>query len=120
MPFNEIDQSVLITFENWWFTLSQRNGESRKGLLLSTEQEIAILKRTDNIKHRAIIMTIYSAGLRISEAVQLKIKDIVSHRMQIRVQQSKGKKRQVHPAFTENPGNIKNLLLGIQTKRMAN
>lgn len=37
-------------------------------------------------------MTIYSAGLRISEAIHLKIKDIDSQRMQIRVEQSKGKK----------------------------
>lgn len=60
--------------------------------VLSTQEVTAILKVTQNIKHRAILMTIYSAGLRISEAVQLKIKDIDSHRMQIRVQQSKGKK----------------------------
>lgn len=37
-------------------------------------------------------MTIYSAGLRISEAIELKIKDIDSNRMQIFVQQSKGNK----------------------------
>ena len=37
-------------------------------------------------------MTIYSAGLRISECINLKIKDIDSNRMQIRIEQSKGKK----------------------------
>jgi site-specific recombinase XerD len=37
-------------------------------------------------------MVIYSAGLRISECINLKIKDIDSNRMQIRVEQSKGKK----------------------------
>ncbi len=37
-------------------------------------------------------MTIYSGGLRISELINLKIKDIDSNRMQIRISQSKGKK----------------------------
>ena len=37
-------------------------------------------------------MTIYSGGLRIGEAINLKIKDIDSQRMQIRVEQGKGKK----------------------------
>jgi site-specific recombinase XerD len=37
-------------------------------------------------------MTIYSAGLRISEAINLKIKDIDSERMQIRIEQAKGKR----------------------------
>jgi integrase/recombinase XerD len=59
--------------------------------VLSTEEVIEILRGTENIKHKAILMTIYSAGLRISEAINLKIKDIDSDRMQIRVEQGKGK-----------------------------
>lgn len=58
-----------------------------------SEQEISdILNATENLKHKAILMTIYSAGLRISEAINLKVKDIDSQRMQIRVEQAKGKK----------------------------
>lgn len=60
--------------------------------VLSEEEVTAILKSISNLKHRAIIMTIYSGGLRISELINLKIKDIDSNRMQIRVSQSKGKK----------------------------
>jgi len=60
--------------------------------VLSEEEIISILNSIDNIKHKAIIMTIYSAGLRISEVIGLKIKDIDSKRMQIRVEQGKGKK----------------------------
>lgn len=60
--------------------------------VLSEEETIRILDATDNLKHKAILMTIYSAGLRISELVNLKIKDIDSNRMQIRVEQAKGKK----------------------------
>ncbi len=60
--------------------------------VLSEEEIIQILLSVENIKHKAILMTIYSAGLRISEAIHLKIKDIDSKRMQIRVEQGKGKK----------------------------
>ena len=60
--------------------------------VLSQNEIKLILKNTDNLKHKAIIMTIYSAGLRVSEAINLKLKDIDSQRMQIRVEQAKGKK----------------------------
>jgi integrase/recombinase XerD len=60
--------------------------------VLSEEEVAAILKTITNLKHRAVIMTIYSGGLRISEAINLKVKDIDSQRMQIRVTQAKGKK----------------------------
>lgn len=60
--------------------------------VLSEEEVKAILDATENLKHKALLMTIYSAGLRVSEATNLKIKDIDSQRMQIRVEQGKGKK----------------------------
>jgi site-specific recombinase XerD len=60
--------------------------------VLNNEEITAILNATENLKHKAILMTIYSAGLRIGEAINLKIKDIDSQRMQIRVEQGKGKK----------------------------
>jgi len=43
-----------------------------------------------NIKHRTILTTCYAAGLRVSEAVCLKVTDIDSKRMVIRVEQAKG------------------------------
>jgi site-specific recombinase XerD len=61
-------------------------------IVLSSEEMEKILNATHNLKHKAILMTIYSGGLRISEVVNLKIKDIDSKRMQIRVEQAKGKK----------------------------
>ena len=60
--------------------------------VLSEEELVKILNATENLKHKAILMTIYSAGLRISELTNLRIKDIDSGRMQIRVEQAKGKK----------------------------
>lgn len=60
--------------------------------VLNLEQTKALIKNTKNLKHKAILMTIYSAGLRIGEAINLKVKDIDSERMQIRIEQAKGKK----------------------------
>jgi len=61
-------------------------------VVLSESEVASILNATTNLKHKAILMTIYSAGLRISEAIALQLTDIDSRRMQIRVVQAKGKK----------------------------
>ncbi|MGN6539961.1 MAG: tyrosine-type recombinase/integrase [Ginsengibacter sp.] len=45
-----------------------------------------------NIKHKAILFTAYSAGLRVSEVINLKIKDVDSDRMQLFIERAKGKK----------------------------
>jgi len=61
-------------------------------IVLSPEEVQLILTAPTNLKHRAILTTIYSAGLRVSEVIALKKNDIDSKRMQIRVCQAKGKK----------------------------
>ena len=58
-----------------------------------SEEEIQkLLSSIKNIKHRAILSTIYSGGLRISELINLPITAIDSGRMQIRIEKAKGKK----------------------------
>lgn len=49
-------------------------------ILSQTEVE-RLLNASGNIKHKTLLMIIYSAGLRVSEAVKLRIKDIDSERM---------------------------------------
>jgi site-specific recombinase XerD len=66
--------------------------EKRLPVVLSEQEVTVLLKATENIKHKAILMLAYSAGLRISELINVRINDIDSKRMQIRVEQSKGKK----------------------------
>ena len=61
-------------------------------VVLSEEEIKQIFSNIRNIKHKAILMIGYSAGLRVSEIVNLKVNDIDSDRMQIRISQSKGKK----------------------------
>lgn len=60
--------------------------------VLSEEEFVSVIKQIDNIKHKAIVLLIYSAGLRLSEVVNLRIKDIDSKRMKVFVQQAKGRK----------------------------
>ena len=60
--------------------------------ILSAQKTAALLSSLENLKHRAILMTVYAAGLRSSEVLHLKVTDIDSHRMVIRVDQGKGRK----------------------------
>ncbi len=53
---------------------------------------VSMINHTNNIKHRCIISLLYSSGLRRNELLQLKLKDIDSKRMIIRVKQAKGNK----------------------------
>jgi integrase/recombinase XerD len=69
----------------------QRTGK-RLPEILSGEEVVALLDGVGNLKHRAILMTLYSAGLRANEAVHLRLSDIDSKRMMIRVDQGKGRK----------------------------
>jgi integrase/recombinase XerD len=66
--------------------------EKRLPLVMSMEEVQQILQAVRNVKHRTVLMTIYSCGLRVSEAVHLKVTDIDSKRMVVRVEQGKGRK----------------------------
>ncbi len=59
--------------------------------ILTIEEVRKILSSITNLKHRAIISTIYSCGLRISEAVNLKINDIDSSAMTVKIVNAKGR-----------------------------
>lgn len=60
--------------------------------ILSLDEVEQIIKATGNIKHRTLLMVIYSAGLRVSEAVNLRIKDIDSQRNTLHIRCGKGGK----------------------------
>jgi integrase/recombinase XerD len=72
---------------------------AKKPFLLPKVLNEAELKRmfasVRNLKHKAILFTAYSAGLRVSEVVKLRVSDIDSERMQIFVERAKGKKDRV-------------------------
>lgn len=60
--------------------------------VLSQKEVNAILNSVSNMKHRVLLLVTYSAGLRVSEVVNLKITDIDSDRMLIHIKQGKGRK----------------------------
>lgn len=60
--------------------------------VFSKEEVSKIIACTENIKHKAILMTIYSGGLRISEALNLRITDLHSDDGYIFIKDSKGKR----------------------------
>lgn len=74
------------------FPVPRAKQDKKLPVVLSTEEITALLSVINNIKHKALLTIIYSAGLRTSEAANLKVSDIDSARMQIRIQNSKGAK----------------------------
>ena len=60
--------------------------------ILSKEELERLFSAAAHLKHRVLLMTTYSAGLRVSEVVHLQLTDIDSKRMLIRIVQSKGNK----------------------------
>ncbi len=60
--------------------------------VLSRDELLRILDNVPNIKHRTLLMLVYSAGLRVGEAVSLRVEDIDAERGMIRVRQGKGRK----------------------------
>jgi site-specific recombinase XerD len=61
-------------------------------VVLSPQEVTAVLEAPTNLKHRAILMTVYAAGLRVSEVVGLRVDDIDSQRMMLRIEQGKGRR----------------------------
>jgi len=93
-------------------------------VILSREEVMHFLDSVYSLKHRTILTAAYAAGLRISEATHLKVTDIDSQRMMLRVDQGKGRKdryvmlsprllallreywKAVHPALWLFPGDL--------------
>lgn len=82
------------TLDREWKTEKLKRIKERRKLpvVLSQTEVKAILEATENLKHKAILSTIYGSGLRISEAAKLRVSDIDSKNMQIIIREGKGKK----------------------------
>ena len=60
--------------------------------ILSQAEVLKIFECVDNLKHKTLLMLIYSAGLRVGESVRLKVSDIDGQRKMIHIHDAKGKK----------------------------
>lgn len=74
------------------FTIPPRTRSKKIPMLLSRKEVGELLRSPVNLKHQALLTTIYASGLRVSEAVMLRPEHIESSRMMIRVEQGKGGK----------------------------
>lgn len=63
--------------------------------VISEEKILEGLLNVENLKHKTLLLLAYSAGMRVSEVVSLRISDINSDRMQISINHAKGKKDRV-------------------------
>ena len=84
----------VLKWDEIAFKCPPRPRIKRLPVVLSEEEVKRLFDATTNLKHRVLLQTVYSAGLRISEVIRLKPKHIESDssRMMIRVEQGKGKK----------------------------
>ena len=65
--------------------------------VLSQDEILRVFAVVDNGRHKAILMTAYACGLRVSEVIALKIEDIDSKRMLVHVRQGKGQRDRLVP-----------------------
>ena len=72
------------------FAIPRAKAPAKLPEILSREEVARILSRPANRKHRVLLMTGYATGLRVSELVRLRVSDLDSDRMTIRVEQGKG------------------------------
>ncbi len=73
------------------FSIPSPRQPSKQPALLSREEVQRLIAHAPNVKQRTMLLTTYAAGLRLSEVLHLRVGDIDSDRMTIRVEQGKGR-----------------------------
>jgi integrase/recombinase XerD len=95
---NQLVNSIKFYYEKVlgrqkeFYNLPRAKKPQKLPTVLSEEEIETLLEQPENLKHKCILFLIYSAGLRISEAVNMKVSDIDSKRNLIVVRGGKGKK----------------------------
>jgi integrase/recombinase XerD len=83
---------VVLEMPHRFYDIERPRKEYKLPKVISKEEVLAIIKNTNNIKHKCVVELLYGSGLRKSELLNLKINDIDSKRMLVRVENAKGNK----------------------------
>jgi integrase/recombinase XerD len=82
----------ILEWDEQKLFLPPRKGSWRLPEVLSPKEIERLLCANDKLRDRCLLTTAYATGLRVSELVRLKVSDIDSERMMVKVEQGKGKK----------------------------
>ncbi|AXT53993.1 recombinase [Aquimarina sp. BL5] len=83
---------IVLNMPNRFYAIERPRKQQKLPIVLCKEEILSIINNTNNLKHKCIVSLLYSAGLRRAELLNLKISDIDSKRMVIRVVHAKGNK----------------------------
>ncbi len=88
-----------VTLPRPWVVQHIPFGKRPKKLpsVLGSEEVSRLIACVPYLKHRTVLLTLYAAGLRVTEATQLQVVDIDSQRMQLKVMHGKGNKQRLVP-----------------------
>jgi len=114
----------VLNRQKQFYNLHRPKKEHKLPKVLSKNEVKKILDSSTNIKHKSILMLIYSAGLRRSELLNIRISDIDSERMVINIRGAKGNKdrisllsnntlnllREYYKEFKHSPTSVSNIL----------
>ena len=98
---NQMINSIKFYYEvvkempNRFYSIERPRKEHTLPQVLSKEEVKTIIAATPYLKHKCILSLLYSSGLRISELLSLKVEDIDSKRMLVKVNKGKGRKDRV-------------------------
>ena len=82
----------ILDWDEQKLFLPPRKGSWRLPEVLSPKEVERLLYANGKLRDRCLLMTAYATGVRVSELVRLKVSDIDSERMMVKVEQGKGKK----------------------------
>ncbi|MGY8915689.1 MAG: tyrosine-type recombinase/integrase, partial [Flavobacteriales bacterium] len=83
---------IVLGMPNRFYSIERPRKKRKLPSILSKQEVNNMIQRTKNVKHRAILGLLYASGLRRGEVLSLRIKDIDSDRMMLKVSQGKGNK----------------------------
>ena len=87
----------VLNKEKFFWEIPRPKKQLQNPAFFNQDEIASIIKQTENLKHKTMLMLAYGTGMRISEVTALKVWQIDSRRMQIIVQQAKGKKDRMTP-----------------------